>query len=397
MPKLYIPKAKPINQDFSKCPWPEFLRCENPVGQLKVFMKEKGISQEKLVNYLNFECGCERSKAELIVSVLENEVKLVANDQEVNLLINIPFCFSRCVGCQNVMYDKDKETDIYPYFCDALVKEIECAKQIVKNKFYMVKNIVFTGNLMALEENLIEQIFKSINYSFGNILVEMGAPKFVTAEKLAILKKHNVSQIIINQLSFNTLTLRKLCRKFEFKDLYEVYKLMIGFGFDVSFQLVVGIMDEKELQIKRNLEIASDLGAVNIDIYAQNCKYNPRIEKNSLEQTKETRKLLAFAEKELFSKGYVPYFLYCSDIDDGCFENVGFTLKDKSNKFFADKVNRISTTIACGPNAESLLVKNIGKSKSSIKNTHSLSQYVFGIDEIIDKKLRFFDVTTLQK
>ena len=224
----------------------------------------------------------------------------------------------------------------------------------------------------------------------------MGAPKFVTMEKLEILQKYNVKQIIVNELTFNTLTLRKLCRKFEFKDFYDAYKMIVSFGFDVSFEMVVGLLEEKELQLKRNLEIASELGAVNVDIFAGHCKYNDELPKTKPEEIKSLRKLLDFAENEMLLKGYVPYFLYCSEIENGCFENVGFTLKDKANKFFADKANKISTIIACGPNAENFLVKNIGGIKTSYKNTHSLSQYVFGIDEIIDKKLKFFNLNPLQ-
>lgn len=396
MAKFHLPKAKPTEKDFEKNPWTENFRCENPIEKIKQKAAENGVLSDKLVNFLNFDCGMDRQKAELAFEMIENEVKIVANDQEVNLLINVPFCFSRCVGCTNVMYEKQKEVDIYPYFCDALKKEIECVKYIVKNKFYLVKNIVFTGNLMALEEDKIENIFRSINYSFSNILVEMGAPKFVTMAKLAVLKKYNVNLIVINQLSFNTLTLRKLCRKFEFKDLYESYKMIVGFGFDVAFEMVVGMPEEKELQLKRNIEIATDLGAVNIDLFAGHCKHTTDVETTNKESIKETRKLLAFAENEMLSKGYNPYFSYCTELEHGCFENVGFTVQGKANKFFVDKANKKSTILACGPNAESLLVQNIGNKKNTLKNTHSLSQYVFGIDEILEKKLEFFGLTTLQ-
>ena len=185
-------------------------------------------------------------------------------------------------------------------------------------------------------------------------------------------------------------TLRKLCRRFEFKDFYEAYKLIVEHGFETSIQLVVGLLDEKELRIKRNLELACDLGASNIDIYSLHCKDIAEPAITSKNKILEQRKLLEVVNKIMLNKGYKPYFLYCSEVDKGCFENVGWSLPQQGSRVMKDKVERISTTIGCGTNSESILVKNIGNKRNFLKNTYDISLYVFGIKEILEKKDKFF-------
>jgi len=390
MPRFHLPKAKNKQKDYSVIPWTEDFRCEFPVQTVRKMMEEDNIPLDKLVNHLHFHCQWDRAKAELVKATIENELKLVRNDQEVNLVINLPFCVWRCFNCTNVMYEKSKNQDIYPYFFDALLKEIEHAKKIIEKKFYIVQNICFTGNIMALELDKIEMLLKAVNYSFSQIIVELGSPTFVTEEKLALLKKYNVSRIIFNALTFNTVTLRKLCRRFEFKDFYDAYKLIIGYGFETSIELVVGLLDEKELRLKRNLELACDLSASNIDIYSNHCRHIQELNITKQQQIIEQRKLLDIANQTMLSRGYKPYFLYCSEVENGCFENMGWSLVNQGCRFMKEKFERVSTIIGCGTQAESTLVKNVGNTRNYLKNPYDISLYVFGIDEVLEKKDRFF-------
>ena len=387
--RFNLPKAKETPKDYKTNPWSEEFKCEYPVEKVKKIIKEEKIPLDRLVNHLNFNYNMDRDKCILIKSAIENEAVLVNNDQEVNLTINLPFCIWRCFNCTNVMYDKTKNQDIYPYFCDALLKELESTKKLINDKFFMVKNIAFTGNILALEEDKIEKLFKILNYTFCNISVEVGAPEFVTEEKLKILKKYNVSRIIINALTFNTQTLRKLCRRFEFKDLYEAYKLIVSYGFETSFELVVGLLDENQLKLERNLELACELGASNIDLYSSHCRSIDEPNQSS-QDTIAQSKLLDFANNYMLNKGYKPYFLYCSEIDGGCFENVGWAINNMANKYYIEKTQKSSILIGCGTNALNIKIKTNNKEPETIKNPYNISQYVFGIDEIIQKKKDFF-------
>lgn len=386
--RFNLPKAKETPKNYEILPWTEKYRTKYPIEAVKEYLKTENIGLDRMVNHLNFKCGVDRNKCELIKNCLENEIPMVYNNQEVNLVINIPFCLWRCFNCTNVMYDKTKNEDVYPYFFEALLKEIIKTRELIDKKYLIVKNIVFTGNLLSLEEDKIENLFRLLNYTFCDITVEVGSPDFITEQKLLILKKYNVRRVVFNVLSFNTQTLRHLCRRFEFKELYEAYKFVVGFGFETSFELVVGLLDENQLKLERNLKLACELGASNINLYSGHCKYIEETTKNKQEIIR-IRKLWDFANSYMLKNGYKPYFLFCSEIEDGCFENVGYSIPKQENKYFIDKVYDTSTTIGCGTNVESVRIKNKNE-KIRLKNTHNISQYIFGIDEIIQKKFDLF-------
>lgn len=386
-----LPKAVVSPKDYSNCPWTDFFRCENPLSKLEELQKTEKTPDSKLINHLHFDMRLDRDKAELLAQTYMFQDKLVKNDKEINLIINLPFCMWRCFNCTRVMYDKNKNGDVYPYYYEALIKEIKQARDIIFKKSYIVQNISFTGNLMALEPEKIDELLKLTSYAFSQITVELGSPNFITAEKLDVLKKYNVERIVFNTLTFNTVSLRQLCRRYEFKELYEAYKLIIAYGFETSFELVVGLLDEKELQLKRNLELAIDLGASNIDLYARNCKFiKERLPLTDKKQISEIRELLEFAHKFMLEKGYNPYFVYCTEVENGCFENVGYSLSEKQSRVLHDVVDRVSTVLACGTLVDSMIVKNLDNSREYFSNPYDISQYVFGIDELLTKKAEFF-------
>lgn len=390
---------KPVNSDknYLNCPWTNDFCCERPYDKFLEYQSSHNIPEDKIANHLTFDLKLDRQKAELIEDIYKFQDKLVRNDQEVNLVVSLPFCLSRCFNCTRVMYEKNKNTDVYPYYLDCLKKELASARKIIQKKCYLVQNILYTGNLLALECDEMESLLRNTAFPFANVSVEIGSPAFVTDEKLKILKKYNVKRLIFNALTFNTVSLRQLCRRFEFKDIYDVYSKVLGFGFETCFELVVGLLDEKELQLKRTLSMAVDLGTNGINLYARNCKYiKSELPIKNDEEMIAFRKTLAFTHSFLKGKGYMPYFIFNTEVDSGCFENVGYSIKGYQSKLMIDLAGGISTTIGCGTNANSLLVNNLKKTKYSFKNPYDASQYVFGVDDLISKKEKFFNINPLQ-
>lgn len=389
---------KPVNieKNFIYCPWTGEFKCEKPYERFLEIIKENDVPNDKIANYLNFELKLDRQKAELLADIYKFQDNVVRNDQEVNLIINLPFCACRCFNCTRVLYEKAKISDIFPYYFDAVNKELLGARKIIQKKCYLVQNILYTGNLLALSCDEMEVVLKNSSYPFADITVEVGSPIFVTEEKLKILKKYNVTRIIFNVLTFNTVSLRSLCRRFEFKELYDAYAKVINFGFLTSFDFVVGLLDEKELQLKRTLNMAIELGATNINLYARKCKYiKTELPLKGEKNLVALRKALALPHSFLKEKGYMPYYLYNSEVADGCFENVGYALNSYQSKIMIDLSREVSTTISCGINVKSLAISNLKKTKESFSNPFDISQYVFGIDDLISKKEKFFNLNSL--
>ena len=395
MSRFRLPKAPALSKDYTKCPWNEQTKVEKPTQYVKQLLKEnRNLNLDNLRDYLFLENHMDRRKADLLVRTLRQQGHIVRNDNEVMLTVNIPFCAWRCFNCQRVMYQISKSEDVYAYYYDNLMREIELSREIIAKKCYIVKSVYYMGNLLALDVNKMEKMLKLSAFSFSETCVEIGNPAFVTREKLAILKKYGVTRLILNVLTFNTVSLRKLCRRFEFKDFYEVYKLIAEFGFDVNIELAVGLMDEKTLQVKRNIQLAMDLGATNIDLYARGCPHSPE-ELPLMDKTKiaDLRKTLESVYDFMLENGYEPYFVYNTELEHGCFENVGYTIPNKKCFYLEDKVEQVSTIIGCGTNAVNVLVKNLHNERTTITNPYDIGQYILEIEKYLEKKKKFFGYT----
>ena len=391
MTRLRIPRVVPKPKDYSKLPWTEEFRDKFPTRKAEKYFAEN-MKYDDLSDCLFAEKHVDFRKAGLLVDALKADKGIVRNDNEILLTINLPFCEWRCVNCKRNMYQRSKCLDAYMYYIDALIKEIQLTREIIAKKCYIVKAICYTGNLLALDVPELERVLSQCTYSLSEINVELGNPKFVTREKLEILKKYNVSRIIVNALTFNTVTLRKLCRRYEFKDVYAFYKMIAEFGFELSIELCAGLLNERELQLKRNIKLAVELGATCIDLYSRFCPMGNNLEPITNQNAiNEQRKILEEAGNFMKSIGFKPYFLFCTEVENGCFENVGYTLANKKSKFIEDKSWEVSTIIGCGTSAQNVIVKNLHNTRKTQSNTYDLGQYVFGIEQILEQKRRFFE------
>ncbi|MBQ7978127.1 MAG: radical SAM protein [Clostridia bacterium] len=390
MTRLRIPRVVPKPKDFSKLPWTEEFRDKFPTR--RVAENAQNIAFEDLRDYLFAEKHVDYRKAKLLTDALKSEKGIVRNDNEILLTVNFPFCEWRCMNCKRNMYQKEKCSDAYMYYFDAIMREIELTREIIKKKCFIVKAICFTGNILALDEPEMEKVLSACTYSLSEMSIELGSPRLVTRSKLEILKKYNVTRIIVNALTYNTVTLRKLCRRYEFKDIYEYYKLIAEYGFDLSVELTMGLLGERELQLKRNIELAIELGANCIDLYSRCCPYDNSLEPlTNPQEISKIRKTLEFANEKMAELGFNPYFLYCTEVENGCFESVGYALGNHKCRFMEDRRMEISTVIGCGSDTQTVLVKNLHNTRKYLKNTYDMGQYVLGIDEILDKKRKFFE------
>jgi len=390
MSRFRIPKSPALKKDYSKCPWTDQIKIANPTTFVRE-LQNQGVETDKLLDTMFVDMHYDRQKSDMLCRAVKEQGHIVRNDNEAILTINIPFCAWRCFNCQRVMYQATKSDDILPYYYEALQKEVELARDIIKKNCYIVKSVCYTGNLLSLDLEKIETLLKISAYSLSETCVEIGNPAFVSKEKLELLKKYNVSRILLRPLTFNMATLRKLCRRFDFKDFYSAYRLIAGFGFDTNIELAVGLIGEHELQVKRNIQMAIDLGATNIDLFSRNCKYNPE-ELTLVDKDKiiELRKMLEFTYNFMIKNKYQPYFVYNCEVENGCFENVGYTIPNKKCIYVADRVEQISTTIGCGTDAESIRVRNLHNEKTFQKNPYDIGQYMLGIEEYMEKKKKFF-------
>jgi len=390
MGRFRIPTAPVLKKDYTVCPWTKGLRIEKPTQEGRRILKE-GVALDNLLDVMFLDYHYNRQKSDLVTRVIREQGYIVRNDNEIMLRIHIPFCYCRCFNCKRVMTQINDSEDIMLYYYDALKKEVDLSREIIKQKCYVVKAVCYTGNLFALDESKMEELLALSAYSISETSVEIEHPFFVTQSKLELLKKYNVSRIILNPLTFNMASLRKLCRKYDFKEFYNMYRMITAMGFEINLTFVAGLLEEHELQLTRNLQSAIDMGATNIDIYARTCPHNPdELPLSDTAKIVDLRKIQENIYRFMISKGYEPYFVYNSEVDNICIENIGYTIPGRKCEYITDTVEGISSIIGCGTDAENVIIKNLHHERTMQRNTYDVGQYILGIDEYLAKKKEFF-------
>lgn len=159
------------------------------------------------------------------------------------LYLHIPFCKSKCAYCDFNSYACKDEALILRYLT-ALNHEISLAgKRFAKAKIDTV--YIGGGTPSALDENKISSVFNALENSFDLSFVKEFSiecnPESITAEKLALYKKHGVNRISIGVQSLSDENLKVIGRLHDANTAIEKIKLAKEFFDNVSCDLIIGL------------------------------------------------------------------------------------------------------------------------------------------------------------
>ncbi len=390
MPKTKITKAKPpvSEKDFTKFPWTEEFRAQFPTEIVKKYAAEYP-NLDDLRDFLFVEKHMDFRKSNLLVGAYAGEMGIVRNDSDVLLEIGVPICDNQCSNCDRVIYKQSHR--YYDRYFESLVAEVQATRDMIRKKGYFVKAICFTGNLLAFDPVQIEQILTLAAFPLCEINIELSDARHLTREKLDVVKKFANVRFILNALTFNMVTLRCIHKHFELREVRAPIELLVEYGFEISIRLVVGLEKERDLQLMRSIKTSLEFGVTCIDLFARFCPKNTILPLTDDKAIVAQRKIHQEVNDYLLERDFEPYFLYCTEVENGCFENVGFCKFGHKSKYVEDRMFGVSTVIGCGVCAESLIVKNLPKSKKKYRNTTNLVEYVRKNDLVIAEKLAFFD------
>ena len=159
------------------------------------------------------------------------------------LYLHIPFCKSKCAYCDFNSYACKDEALILHYLT-ALNHEISLAgKRFAKAKTDTV--YIGGGTPSALDENKISSVFNALENAFDLSFVKEFSiecnPESITAEKLALYKKHGVNRISIGVQSLSDENLKVIGRLHDANTAIEKIKLAKEFFDNVSCDLIIGL------------------------------------------------------------------------------------------------------------------------------------------------------------
>lgn len=390
MPKKTVTKAKSTacEKDFSKFPWTEEFRTQYPTELVRQYTMDNP-TWDDLRDFLFVEKHMDFRKSNLLVSAYAGEVGIVRNDSDVLLEICVPICDNQCSNCDRAIYKKSHR--YYSRYFECLKQEVQATRDMIRKKGYFVKAICFTGNVMAFEVAEIEQILNLAAFPLCEINIEVSDTRHLTREKLDVVRKYSNVRFILNALTFNMVTLRSIHKHFELREVRAPINLLVEYGFDISVRLAVGLEKEHSLQLMRSIKTCMEFGASCIDLFARACPKNTVLPLTDAKAIAGQRKIHERVNDYLLEQNFEPYFLYCSEVGKGCFENIGFCKFGQKSKYVEDRMYGISTVIGCGVCAESFIIKNSHKTKKKHRNTTNLVEYVRKNDAVIEEKLAFFN------
>ena len=352
-------------------------------GEMKDYLVAEILERDYYVSH---------KKAELVASILRNQKCIIRNDNLVDLYINIPICPTRCVYCSFISSELSRVKDKVDIYIDAVIKEINAVKNIIKRKAYVVHSIYIGGGTPSvLTARQLDRLLNEVNFLPSEFTVECGRADTITDEKLDILKNHGVTRISINPQTFCEATLKRIGRKQKNKDILSAYQKALARDFVVNMDFIAGLPGEKLGIFKRTINTALELYPNNITVHTLSLKKGSTLfDNNGSVQDRDVEKMIDYAEDTLAKNGYKPYYLYRQKHQLSGLENVGYFRDGDVCIFNIDSMEETNTIIGVGANAISKRVYNIEHTIKRQPNVKFIEDYVDRIDEIIEKKEEFF-------
>ena len=330
----------------------------------------------------------DESKLDVIGRIIEEQRPVYQlKENNCDLFVSIPFCPSRCLYCSFLSNEIGKEKQLDGYI-DALVKEIESAKPLVKN---LRSVYVGGGTPVSLPLNLLEKVLKAIGKVDCEYTVEAGRPDCIERETLELLKEYGVTRICLNPQTFNDKTLKIIGRKHTAQDILDKYELAKEFGFSVNMDLIAGLNGESFEDFKYSVDTAISLDPDNITVHTLSLKKGSKLKETTERLAEgEIAKMIDYSVYKLINNGYNPYYMYRQKYMAGNLENTGYSKKGKACVYNVDVMEEITDNLACGANGVS---KKLFISENRIERygaPKDIKTYVEKIDKIIEDKNKFF-------
>jgi len=348
--------------------------------------------------------GIERLKTEFFVSERKiGLVKRIINAQNgirsidsknVDLFVNIPFCVSRCAYCSFLAGILPQKQKLVEPYLDCLLREIAQVKAIIAEKGLKVRTIyVGGGTPTALNIESLKRLLDALfDFSVSEFTVESGRPDTITAEKLELFKKYNVTRICINPQTFNEKTLEAVNRRHTIQQIYDSYALARQYGFDINMDLIAMLPNETGEDIINSVKCAAALKPENITLHALSVKRGSAFAENEYKNFNgNAQEIIEKAGEILTKNGYEPYYLYRQKHTCGNLENTGYSLPEKVCVYNVDIMEETTSIIVAGASAIAKRIFGSGERIERCANVKNIEEYIRLIDEMLESQKSFWN------
>lgn len=363
---------------------------------------EDGKNDHEIRDYLKKEYYVSEKKGDLAIKVASNEKRLLEKidyNNGYSLYAGIPFCPTTCLYCSFTSYPLAVWKDRVDTYVDVMLKELEFTSRLMKDKkldtFYMGG-----GTPTTLEPEQLDRVLSFFEEHFDTTglkeyTIEAGRPDSITRDKLLIMKKHGVDRISINPQTMNDDTLKLIGRHHTVEQIKEAFTLARECGFDnINMDLIIGLPGETREHIERTMREVALLAPDSLTVHSLAIKRAARLnifwEKYKDYAMVNTDDIINMTADCAAAMGMEPYYLYRQKNMAGNFENVGYSKPDREGIYNILIMEEKQTIMAVGAGASTKVVFPEENRIERVENVKDVTTYIENIDEMIDRKRRFF-------
>jgi len=374
-----------------------------PIKLVRRFLKQ-GYGKEEIVYILRKEYLLSRQKAELLVNIALNTMNLFKEDvkNKISLYISIPFCPTRCSYCTFPSYSLSKYGDLIQNYLNALKKEIRTIGEYFSKLGYSLYTIYIGGGTPTVLDGeklslLIEEIYGSfICEGIKEFTLEAGRPDTIDKNRLLTAQKMGVNRISINPQTMNKETLKRIGRSHSPEDVIKAYYMARDMEFNnINMDLIIGLPGEDIDDFSYTLEKIKEMKPDSLTVHSLSLKktsdLRQKIAEGELISLDIINQMSELAQEFTFRMGMKPYYLYRQKFTLGNLENIGYSFPGYEGLYNILMIEDMQYIVALGAGSVSKFIDFNSDRIERIDNAKDLQTYIMRIDEMIERKIKFFE------
>lgn len=401
--RLYTKLSAQLNKTL---PW-GYLTGVRP-SKIAYTLLEKGADREQILEEFTKKHFVSEKKAQLALQVAQTEKSILEKMDYKNgysLYIGIPFCPTTCLYCSFTSYSLAAyQSKVQPYL-EALLKEMKYVSEAMRGR--RLDTVYFGGGTpTTLSAGQLDMLLTELERQFDlsacrELTVEAGRPDSITYEKLCVLKAHHVDRISINPQTMNQQTLDLIGRRHTVEQIEEAFALAGKAGLDnINMDMILGLPGENKEMVQHTLEKIKALAPESLTVHSLAIKRAAALniwrEKYLDLQMDNSDEIVSMAADYAHQMGHQPYYMYRQKNMAGNFENVGYSKPGLECIYNILIMEEKQTIIAMGAGASTKIVfQNETEGGQAgrierIENVKDVTNYIQRIDEMIERKRKFF-------
>lgn len=373
-----------------------------------------GIRPTKLFRELTNECGVAEARrifhetfdvsdakidlAETICRVQRPYIEAVQPDA-FSVYVSIPFCRTRCLYC-SFASEVTRNDDTLAQYLAALKRDISDGAHMMREKNAELRSLYIGGGTpTVLSADQLDDLIGHTLSEYGGygleFTVEAGRPDTITAEKLAVMKKHGVTRISINPQTMNDRTLHRIGRAHSSEETIRAFETARGLGFDfINMDVIAGLPGETADDMRYTYEQIVKRSPDNLTVHALAIKRSSLLKQQldtyPLPDVAEAAQMIADGYEAAKAMDMVPYYMYRQKYMTGNLENVGYARTNRIGIYNIDMMEETTSIVSHGAGS---MTKRVFGSENRIERLPSpkdVATYREKLDALFLSKRKLF-------